>query len=44
MGGELILTNINGNVKKIFEIAKLDEIYTIYDNKEEAINHFKEVQ
>lgn len=44
MGGELILVRIEGNVKKIFEIAKLDEVYTIYTNKEEALNHFKQIQ
>ena len=44
MGGELILVNVTGNVAKIFEIAKLDEVYTIYNNKEEAFNHFKELQ
>ena len=44
MNGELILVNIEGNVKKIFEIAKLDEVYTIYTNKEEALNHFKQIQ
>lgn len=41
MGGELILTGINGNVQKVFEIAKLDEVYTIEDSPEEAINYFK---
>lgn len=41
MGGELVLANINGNVKKIFEIAKLDEVYTIENNTDEAINYFK---
>lgn len=40
MGGELVLINVNGNVEKIFKIAKLDEVYTIYNNKNEAINHF----
>ena len=40
MGGELILCNVKGNVDKIFKIAKLDEIYTIYNNLEEAIKHF----
>ena len=44
LGGELILIKIEGNVKKIFEIAKLDEVYTIYTNKEEALNHFKQIQ
>lgn len=41
MGGELVLCNIKGNVEKIFKISKLDEIYTIYSDQTEAINHFK---
>ena len=41
MGGELVLTNITGNVEKIFQISKLDEIYTICENQMEGINHFK---
>jgi len=41
MGGELVLSNVSGNVAKIFEISKLDEIYTICDNQTEGINHFK---
>ena len=44
MGGELVLTTISGNVEKIFKISKLDEIYTIYDSPENAINHFKKLQ
>ena len=44
MGGDLVLTNISGNVEKIFNISKLDEIYTIYDSSENAINHFKKIQ
>ena len=41
MGGELVLSNVTGNVEKIFNISKLDEIYTIYTDHTEAINHFK---
>jgi anti-anti-sigma factor len=41
MNGELVLAGIDGNVKKIFEIAKLDEVYTIYPTPELAIKHFK---
>ncbi len=41
MNGELILAAIHGNVKKIFQIAKLDEVYTIYETTELAIKHFK---
>jgi anti-sigma B factor antagonist len=44
MGGELILTNVTGNVEKIFQISKLDEIYTICENHLEGINHFKNLQ
>jgi anti-sigma B factor antagonist len=38
---DLLLTSVTGNVKKIFEIAKIDEIFTIYDSVSNAINHFK---
>lgn len=41
MNGELVLTAVEGNVKKIFEIAKLNEVYTIYGTTELAIKHFK---
>ncbi|MDX2361093.1 MAG: STAS domain-containing protein [Crocinitomicaceae bacterium] len=44
MGGELVLTHISGNVEKIFQISKLDEIYTICENNVDAINHFKTLQ
>ena len=44
MGGELILSGLNGNVAKIFSIAKLDEVYTIVEDQSEAVNHFKELQ
>jgi anti-sigma B factor antagonist len=41
MNGELVLAAIDGNVKKIFDIAKLNEVYTIYPTTELAIKHFK---
>jgi anti-sigma B factor antagonist len=44
MNGDLALIHLNGNVKKIFEIAKLDEVYTIYTEEEKAIKHFKQTQ
>jgi anti-anti-sigma factor len=40
MGGELVLININGNVEKIFDIAKLNQVYTICENEAEGINYF----
>lgn len=44
MGGELVLTQMTGNVHKIFEIAKLNEVYTICDNNTEAKDYFKNLQ
>ena len=44
MGGELVLTHISGNVEKIFQISKLDEIYTICESNVDAANHFKTLQ
>lgn len=44
MGGELILLHLKGNVEKIFQVAKLTEVYTICSNLEEAKNHFKALQ
>lgn len=41
MNGDLVLMNIKGNVEKIFDISKLNEIYTICENQVEAINYFK---
>lgn len=41
MNGDLVLAATNGNVAKIFEIAKLNEVYTIYPTVELAIKHFK---
>ncbi len=40
MGGDLVLFNLGGNVKKIFDIAKLNEVYTICENETAAINYF----
>ncbi|MCH2224100.1 MAG: STAS domain-containing protein [Crocinitomicaceae bacterium] len=41
MSGDLVLVNLTGNVKKIFEIAKLDEVYTICKDQLAGINYFK---
>lgn len=40
MGGELVLININGNVEKVFDIAKLNQVYTICENETAGINYF----
>lgn len=44
MGGELVLINVTGNVEKIFNISKLNEIYTICADQMEATNYFKNLQ
>lgn len=38
---DLVLTSITGNVKTLFEIAKINEIFSIYTTVSDAINHFK---
>ncbi len=40
-GGDLYICHIKKDVHQIFEISKLNEVFTIYNNKEEAIKHFK---
>ena len=41
LGGDLIFFGVNGNVAKVFDIAKLNEVFTIYSDAEEGIRHFK---
>ena len=41
MGGDLVLTNVKGNVEKIFKLSKLDEVYIICEDQLEGINYFK---
>ena len=40
--GDLVLCSINGNVKTLFEIGKINEIFSIYSSTSDAINHFKQ--
>jgi anti-anti-sigma factor len=39
-GGDLSICCIDGNVKNIFEIAKISDIISIFETPEEAILHF----
>ena len=41
LGGDLMITGLNGNVAKVFDIAKLDEVFTIFSDRDEALEHFK---
>lgn len=38
--GDLVIAAISGNVKTLFEIAKIHEIITIYPEVSDALNHF----
>lgn len=37
---EFVISGLNGPVAKLFEISKIDNIISTYNNQEEAILHF----
>ncbi|MFH1791652.1 MAG: STAS domain-containing protein [Candidatus Omnitrophota bacterium] len=37
---ELVVCGVQDNVRRIFEIANLDRIFTLYENKQDAMEHF----
>jgi len=39
-GGKLKLTNLSDKVRGLFEITKLDKLFDIKDEEEEAVNSF----
>ena len=39
-GGDLVILNPNTGLSKLFEITKMHEVFSIYNAKENAINHF----
>ncbi|MES2799847.1 MAG: STAS domain-containing protein [Bacteroidota bacterium] len=39
-GGELVLVGLTGNVLKLFEISKIERLFTIYKSVEEGKTHF----
>ncbi len=39
--GDLVLCSIGGTVKTLFEMAKIDDIFSIYETVSDAINHYK---
>jgi len=39
--GSLKITNLQGSVKKVFELTKLTSFFEIYNSEEEAINSFQ---
>lgn len=38
---ELVLCEVAGNVKRLFEVSKLDTIFSVFDTTEDALNFFK---
>lgn len=41
MGGDIKLIKLNENIKTIFEMIGLDEIFEIYETEDEAVESFK---
>lgn len=41
IGGDIKLIKLNENIKTIFEMIGLDEIFEIYETEEEAVESFK---
>lgn len=39
-GGKLVLTGVNPNIDTLLKIARLDRIYEIFPNVDEAVNSF----
>lgn len=42
-GGDLVITGLGGNVKKLFQLAKIDGLFTLKASTDEAINHFQQL-
>jgi anti-sigma B factor antagonist len=41
-GGDTVMAAVNSNLKKLFDITKMHEVFTIYNTVEEANNHFNQ--
>src|SRR5258707_1098734 len=39
-GGQLALSGMSDKVKSLFEITKLDKLFTIFPNQQQALSHF----
>jgi len=40
-GKKLILCNLNEQVRRVFQIVQLDELFPIFDSEEEAVDYLK---
>lgn len=41
IGGDIKIVGLNGNIREIFEMIGLDEVFEIYNKEEEAVENFK---
>jgi anti-sigma B factor antagonist len=41
IGKEMFIANMNGTVKNLFEITKLDKVFSMADSVEEALKHLE---
>jgi anti-anti-sigma regulatory factor len=39
--GDLFISNPNKMINQLFEITKMNEVFSIYDSNEAALNQFK---
>ena len=44
IGGDIKLINLNENIKTIFEMIGLDEIFEIYETEDEAVESFNKIK
>jgi len=40
-GGDAVICKVNSSLQKLFDITKMQDVFKIYDNQEDAIAHFK---
>lgn len=41
-GGDTVIAQVNSSLKKLFDITKMNEVFSIYETVEEANNHFNQ--
>lgn len=42
MGGDLVVTQLNGHIRELFSVLRLDRILQVYETVEEAVAGFEE--
>ncbi len=40
-GGRLVVCSLRGDVKRVFELARFDTAYPIFETRQEALDHLK---